>query len=201
MHAHNSAFSISTKSGTARELSWGPGNASSHSRGPATPGVLTEWLQAAKAISGMPFPSHGVCCWVLSALVLQWTWDTLHLTLHSQVCCSRSELSSCGRYDALSSQEPLTWDTQRYRGTPCIQKHQNNNLSSNHWTPIPLPPSSSSSHPHCSQKWSSGTSRVFPWHSLYSQAFKTRAVFPAKWRVAFWTAEFDDSRTSNVLKL
>lgn len=72
MHAHNSAFSISTKSGTARELGWGPGNANSHSRGRATPGVLTEGLWAAKAIFGMPI-SITLC---------------LLMVFISPVCCS-----------------------------------------------------------------------------------------------------------------
>lgn len=46
----------------------GPWQCKHHSRGPATPGALTKRLWAAKAIFGMPFPSHGVCCSVLSAL-------------------------------------------------------------------------------------------------------------------------------------
>lgn len=152
---------------------------------------------------GCPFPSHCVCWWFLSALCAAVNMGhPCTSRWHSQVCCKQSWIKLPVAGMMLSAHKCHSQqDTQRHRGSPCTQKYKNNNLCSNHWIPIPLPPSSSSSHPCCSQKLSSGTSRVFPWHSLYSQVFKTLSVFPAMWHTGFWTAEFDDSRRSNVLKL
>lgn len=145
---------------------WGPGDANSRSHCRATPvaGALTEGLWAAKAIPITLCLLTGFISHRSAAVNVGHPstprWD-------SQVCWKQRWINLPVAGMMLSAHKCHSqWYTQRHRETPCIQRYQNNNLCSNHWNPISFPPSSSSSHPHCSWKLSSGTSRVFP---LYIQ--------------------------------
>lgn len=132
MHAHNSAFSISTESGTARELG-------ALAMQAATPVVPPLWREPTQRGFGLPrpFPSHCVCWWVLSATSAAlnlghpstWGWA-------SQVCWKQQWIPCLWQAACLSHKCHSQRDTQRHRETPRVQKYQNNNLCSKHWTPI-----------------------------------------------------------------
>lgn len=180
----------------AQQEGWGPGNASSSSL----------WLETSQRGFGLPrpFPSLSVCWWVLpatSAAVNVGHPSTSHWD--SQVCWKQEWMKLPVAGTMLSAPKCHSqWDAQRHRGAQCIQKYQNNNLCSNHWTLIPLTPSSSSSHPHSAHR---NCPRALPGYFsgtlCTAKHLETLAVFPAMWRMGFWTAELDDWRRLNVLKL
>lgn len=134
--------------------------------------VLPPWLESSQRGFGLPRHFHHTVFadGFYRPRLLQWMRDTLHRGWASWVCWIRSELPC--PWQRRCSQLTSAAHSEMHRETPRLQKYQNNNLCSNHWTPIPLPPSSSVSHPRCSQKLSSGTSRLFPWHTLHRQAFR-----------------------------
>lgn len=149
----------------AQQEGWGPGDANSSSHRRATPvaGVHTEGLWAAKAISITLFADR-----FYRPHLLQRTQDTPppHAEIPRYVgsrsgltCLWQVRCSQLTREIHRSTEEPNASKSTKI--TTCAQ------TSGLH---IPLPPSSSIQ--HCSQKLSSGTSRVSPWHSLYSRAFR-----------------------------